>query len=317
MRRAKWYVLLLFGVAFAVGCGKTPEKQTESPPPKKTVKLMRTQWDYKPSDHGGQSEDLGPLSPAVIETLLRLKKTHNVTRDESWPGMGGVLGNDYFEIWYAEGRTSVTHAMRMMNDMMLARAGFERFFGMAPEERLVIVMAPYLEEYARWTGREYWFYSVIRSDTMTFSPLHVLVSREIDQYAVPHEYIQWAINRVTNYGSPRWLEEGVASYQTEEGELLRVQLKEFPEENYAMTPDRLEEILVWEESREESRIAYYHSYRIVQSLVDKFGEDKLKEVVTLLAQGYTMDEVCEQSFGMSYEETLGSATDYMVNMSID
>ena len=88
---------------------------------------MPTQQAYETPDHLKRFGKGGPqLSETILDTLRRLKKTHNVTRDEQWPGQGGVLGNDFFEVWYPEGVTMITHGMRVVDDMMHARAKFAR-----------------------------------------------------------------------------------------------------------------------------------------------------------------------------------------------
>jgi hypothetical protein len=196
--------------------------------------------------------------------------------------------------------------MRVLNDMMYARARFERYFGHAPEERLVILLPPFMKQYTEWTGREYWHYSEIRADTMTIQPLYVLIRRGLVEHALPHEYYQWALGRITNFGAPRWLEEGFASYRSREQYILEQQLQEFPEEHHDMSPDRVEEALVDETSREESRIAYYHAYRMVKLIIDKYGENKFKEAVLLLGQGHTLDEACRAAFMVGYQDLLES-----------
>ena len=289
-----------------MGCGKSSEQQTETTEPQQ---VMRTQQPFERPAHIPLSRASNPLTPAIMDTLRRLRDAHNVTRDEQWTGKGGVLGNDFFEVWYPEGRTMITHGMRVLNDMMFARAKFERYVGQVPMERLVILLPPYMEQYTEWTGREYWHYSEIRSDTMTIQPLYVLIRRGLVDYALPHEYFQWAIGRVTNFGAPRWLEEGVASYLSREGGILAQQLVEFPKEAHSMSPEQIEKALLREESRQATRIAYYHAHRMVKTLVDDFGEEKLKEMILLLGQGYTMGEVCRQTYGMSFENVLESTMD--------
>jgi hypothetical protein len=114
---------------------------------------------------------------------------------------------------------------------------------------------------------------------------------------------------MTGYAAPRWLEEGTASYLCGEGQLVTDQLKEFPPESYSMSPQRVEDVLVREESRQDSRIAYYHAYRMVKSLADRFGEDKLKEMILRLGKGHTMDDVCREAYGLSYQALLESMAD--------
>jgi hypothetical protein len=245
----------------------------------------------------------GPKLPeTVLDTLRTLKKLHEITRDEQWPGQGGVLANDFFEVWYAEGLTMITHAMRVVDDMMQARDKFAGVFGDAPTERLVIVLPPYLEQYTEWTGREFWHYSDLRADTMTIQPVYILRKRGLLEIAMPHEYFQWALGHFTNYWAPRWLEEGVASYFSHEGRILNENVNEFPKSARNMSMDRIEKALDAESTKQETRVAYYLAHRMVVSLVERYGEAKLVETLSLMAQGHGLDDACQKAYGMSYED---------------
>lgn len=305
--RAAAFGVLYLAAAMTGGCGKSREETTTKKPVSESV--VRTQGEFERPEHIPEATPTDIMSPAILDTLRRLKKLHNVTRDEAWPGKGGVLGNDYFEVWYPEGLVSVTHGMRVLNDMMVARARFQRYFGQAPQDPLMVLLPPYMEVFTEWTGREFWYYSEIQADTMMIQPVYVLIRRGLIDYALPHEYFQWAIGRLTAYGAPRWLEEGTASHLCGEARLLADQLREFPAETHDMSPERVEEVLVREQSRGESRIAYYHAYRMVKFLIDRFGEDKLKELILQLGKGYSMDDACPETYGLSYPALLESIAD--------
>jgi hypothetical protein len=299
------FATLLIGAVIVLGCGKSSENQ-ETP---QTVH-RETQSDrertmptriYKARVY---SSGVDALPQSVRDSLRTHKKRLNITRDEQWPGQGGVLANEYFEVWYTEGPATITHAMRVMNDMTNARARFIDIFGQAPGDPLILVLPPDLDAYAAWTGREFWHYSNLRSDTMTVQPIHLLIKRGIARYAIPHEYFQWAVGRITGFGAPRWLEEGIGSYFAHEGDLLEDLIAEFPKEAYNPTLEQLENALLGEISRQDSRIAYRTSNRMVAGLVEQFGEDKLVDLVLRLAEGFTMDEACQDVYAMNYKGVL-------------
>jgi len=300
MRRALQFVVFV-SLAIALGCGKSSDEQTATAQ-RTQSKKMPTQQTFDTPEHL-KRYGKGPiqLPEAIMDTLRRLKKTHDVTRDERWPGEGGVLGNDFFEVWYAEGTTTITHAMRAVNDMMRARAEFVRVFGDAPMERLVIVLPPYLEQYEDWTGREYWHYSDLRADTMTIQPIAVLHKRGLLDIALRHEYYQWALGHFTNYGAARWMEEGVASHFSRERVILEQNAAEFPAVAHDLTIDEIEQTLILEESKQDTRIAYYLAHRMVASLVERYGEEKLVETLKLMAQGYDTDGAFQKVYGISFE----------------
>ena len=314
MRRLAARIAVAIAVVALFGCGGGEEEPAQT-------------TDIQDHDHGELAEGDRPgyvppptvgggITPGARDTLRVHAKRHKIVRDEYWETKGGVLANDYFEVWYPRGRTSVTHGMFVFDALMPARFKLKNYLGEAPEEPLVIVISSYMETYKKMTGRDWWYYSEIKADTMTFQPVSVLVQRKIDHMAVPHEYYQWAIRKLSRNGAPRWLEEGFASYFSEEGGLLENQLTEFPDYARDMTADEIEVILDAEEKRSDSRIAYYRSYRMVQNLIDTYGDDKLKEVVRQLGLGTTFAAACEQAFGVSNGEVMRVATNYEITRGL-
>ena len=256
------------------------------------------------------------LQGGLLDTLKVKKQRFNITRDEYWENKGGVLGSEYLEVWYPAGRIAVTHGMYMFEEIMPARQKYKALFGEAPSEFLVIHISKELEPYKEKTGREWWYYSEMRGDTLTFVPVYTLYKRGISSIAVPHEYYQWAVRKTTQHGAPRWLEEGVASYMSGEGEILLNQVYEFKAFVAAMdTPEKIEEVLQGEKERGETRIAYYRSYRMVVKLIDTFGEDKVVAAVVEIGRGNTLDEAFKKGTGKSYAEILEIASDYEVDLT--
>lgn len=318
MRNWILFVCILCVAAVLGSCGKEEQKEPED------VATTEQPADAVPGDLATEVErpsywpkgrDKGELQGNILDTLRVKKKRFNITRDQYWDEHGGVLGNDYFEVWYPVGRTTVTHGMYVFEELMPARKKFETFFGEVPEDLLVITSSPTMEAYNKSTGREWWYYSVIEGDSITFSPVFILFKRGISPVAVPHEYYQWAIQKITNYGVPRWLEEGMASYLSGEGKLLLDQMYEFKEDDTSMTPQRIEDVLQGEAARKESRIAYYHSYRMVGKLVDTYGEEKLKRAILAVGRGNTVNDAFKTVLGVDYDEALKIASDYEVDLT--
>lgn len=309
MNRGIAFLTLVFAVALFAGCGgdkKEPEvAETETPG---AAKPGGTEFAYPPQN------PLYKLQGSTLDSLRVKKKRFDITRDEYWEGQGGVLANKYFEIWYPEGGTTVTHAMYVFEELMPARKKLEQYFGQAPEELFVIRNTVEMDAYKRDTGRDWWYYSDIKGDTATFVPVYTLYKRGISPIAVPHEYYQWAIRKTTRHGAPRWLEEGLASRLANEGPLLLDQLYEFEGENLSMTPERIDEVLQGEEDRRDSRLAYYHSYRMVERLAEKYGEDKVKSAVTLIGVGNTVDQAFTTAFGADQATVVKEALNYPVEL---
>ncbi|MBP2681074.1 MAG: Peptidase superfamily [Candidatus Krumholzibacteriota bacterium] len=307
MSRGIAFLTLVAAAAFFAGCGgdkKAPESaQTETA---SGAKPRETDVQYPPAN------PLYKVQGATLDSLRVKKKRFDITRDEYMEGEGGVLANKYFEIWYPEGGTTVTHAMYVFEELMPARKKLEEYFGQAPADLFVIRNTLEIDVYKRVTGRDWWYYSDIKGDTATFVPVYTLYKRGISPIAVPHEYYQWAVRKFTRHGAPRWLEEGIASRLSGEGPLLLDQLNEFGEENLSMSPERIDEVLQGEEDRRDTRIAYYHSYRMVERIAEKYGEDKLKSAVTLIGLGKTVDEAFTEAFGTGETAVVKDALDYTV-----
>jgi hypothetical protein len=293
----------LLGVAMlaTIGCGDSGDssEQTQTATTSQTGSSKYERPEYIP-----KMSPYGRLSEAMKDSLRRYKAEFNIYRDEYWPQHGGVLANDYFRVWYPPGRVAVTHGMRMFIEIMPARKRFEEFFGRAPEELLAIRLPMDKEQFKEWTGRDWWQYGELKGDSLTFQEIFQLVRRGIANYAVAHEYNEWAVGRLTNYGAPRWLESGIASYLAREGDLLESQLTEFPPNTHAMAPARVDSVLLREETKQDSRIAYYQAHRMVTQVVDEFGEDGLRGLVLAMGDGYDIEEACRMKLDVSYEELL-------------
>jgi hypothetical protein len=309
MNRGIAFWTLVFAAGLLAGCGgdkKEPEvAQTET---QSAAKPGDTEFAYPPQN------PLYKLQGSALDSLRVKKKRFDIARDEFWEGEGGVLANRYFEVWYPEGGTTVTHAMYIFEELMPARKKFAEYFGQAPEDLFVVRNTLEIDVYKRATGREWWYYSDLKGDTATFVPVYTLYKRGISPIAVPHEYYQWAVRKLTRHGAPRWLEEGIASRLSNEGPLLLDQLYEFKGEDLSMTPERIDEVLQGEEDRRDARIAYYNSYRMVERLAEKYGENSLKSAVTLIGMGNSVDEAFTKAFGIEHAAAAKEALNFTVEL---
>lgn len=294
--------LVLAVVALVSGCGADEEKSQPAPPVQKL-----------PADTHPKSNPFGGLTPSVIDTLRAKKRIYHVTRDEYWDDRGGVLGNDYFDVWYPAGRVTVTHGMLLLEEAMIARANFQMTFGKAPEDKLNLVMAADMTNYLLRAEREWWYYSVVKEDTLVFQPVYVLVKRGLGAIAISHEYSQWAVRKLSLGKAPRWLEEGMASLMSGEKNVLIDQLWEFDERSWKQTPDEIETILVSEKERQPTRIAYYHAFKMAEKLQATFGRDALAAFILKLGEAPDRDSASREVFNKSYKELLAAASTYSMD----
>jgi len=299
------FTLLVVLAATYMAC----DRQGSDSPPQQTAQLPPERVTEKP-EYIPPANMRFELSPSVRESLRVYRDRHNITRDEYWDGHGGVLANEFFEVWYPEGKTGVTHGLHCFNIIMPARQQFANAFGSAPEGPLVIYCIADMVEYRGRTTRDWWHYSEIKGDTLTYQPLFVLVKRGLDAIAVPREYFKWAIRRSSGERAPRWLEDGMASRMAGEGDLLRSQLVEFDDYYQVMSADDVETLLEEEEDRARTRIAYYRAYRMATNLVDRYGEDQVWTFVSGLGEGMSPDDASRKVFGQPFDKVVAMIEEY-------
>ncbi|HXV13067.1 MAG TPA: hypothetical protein VEC56_02570 [Candidatus Krumholzibacteria bacterium] len=242
------------------------------------------------------------LNNAELDSLSRMKRTHNITRDEYWDGYGGVLANDVLEVWYPDGKLNAMQGMAMMKLASEARARTQRVFGVAPAERAVIICAGDIDVYTSSTGREWWHYSRIVGDTISIQPPINLHTRGILTVVGPREYYEWAIGKISKGHAPRWIEEGLASYLAGEAAVLEELRVDTGDKPIAMSTKDMESALEKENDRQETRRAYYNAYRTVEQIVKAHGEEAMGRFVVALGGDDNLDAASQAAFGAKFGE---------------
>ena len=127
---------------------------------------------------------------------------------------------------------------------------------------------------------------------------------EYGKRAVPHELTHWVVDQITfnNYGAglPIWLEEGLATYG--EGTLS-------PDYQYALDNAIRNNKLISVRSLsspfsaipEEAYISYGESNSIVTFLIENYGKDNMKKLLSIFQQGSDYDEALQQVYGFDQD----------------
>ena len=291
------FILVCVGLFGWIGCGE------ESPD------------EHAGHDHSaveGQTKQQIKIPKAVMDSLRLKKKRYEVSRDAYWDDKGGVLENSFLELWYPPGPVTVTHGMHAFEQIFFARTKCRTFFGIVPAAKLKVVCAPEMEDYTKMTGRDWWQYSKIEKNQITYQPVYILHQRNLGEVAIQHEFVEWAIGQLSDGRAPRWLEEGLASHLSGEAILLANQLTEFKDQPLEMTFEQIEKQLAKEKDRVLTRIAYYHAYRMVETLISRQGESKLKNLVLKMRDDLDVNNACLIVFEKSYDEVLTEAMDYKI-----
>jgi hypothetical protein len=293
-------VVCVLAVALLAGCGKNEQKERGEREQLVREKLKR---EYK----------AGVLTETVMDSLRAMKERFGITRDEYWDKDGGVLANDFLELWYPPGPVTVTHGMYAFQQLVAARARFQRLFGRDPADHLTVVCGPSMPEFTDDTGLEWYVYSRVTNDEIYYQPIDVLFVRKLGEVAVRRGYYVWGIHRLSKGQSPHWFEEGMASLLADEDKFLEMQLKEFPDSPVKMSIGDIETALRKKDDRKMYRIALYDSWRMVRRLVAAHGNDKIAEVVLHMERGEKRDKAFETVFGQPYDRVVGYALDFKVN----
>ncbi len=124
------------------------------------------------------------------------------------------------------------------------------------------------------------------------------------QRAVPHELTHWIVGQITfnNYGAglPTWLDEGLATYG--EGALSPDYQAAL---NYAIKNNQLISVRSlsspFSAVPEEAYISYGESNSIVTFLIQKYGKDKMVQLLHVFHQGSSYDEAIKQVYSFDQD----------------
>jgi hypothetical protein len=250
------------------------------------------------------------IPQSVMDTLRAKKVRYNITKDLYWDDKGGVLANDFMEVHYPPGPTTVTHGMHAFEQIVFAREKCRSYWGVVPDEKLNVSSPLEMEQYKLQTGRDWWHYSKIEGNQITFQPIYILHQRGLGEIAFAHEYHKWAIGKLSKGEAPRLLMEGIASHLSEEKAILLQQVQHLSEEEQKMTAKEVENTLKKESKMEPTRLAYYHAHRLVTGIIHRHGDEALQLIMKRLREGVKLDSAFQEACHKSYQEVLKEVADY-------
>lgn len=281
------------------GCGKSEEQKAREQMAAEEIRHRETAGP--------------PLSDQVLDTLRAMAGRYDISRDEYWPGEGGVVANQFVEVWYPPGKTTVTQGVFTLARLEDARKKTERYFGRSPEGPLKAVCEMTMESYNQITGREWWVYYKLEGNEIHFQPIDVLFGRKLLDIAVSRAYYEWSIGEMTRGEAPQWLLNGLASFLADEDWLLENQLREFPGDTIRMTAGEIDGALERQDNKKQYRIAAYIAFRMVRKLVAGSGRERVVEAVRLMGEGKDLPHAFEAAWGKPYDTVVETALSFRVN----
>lgn len=271
MRKA-YFIAVLLVLALAVGCGKsTKEKKA------------------------------GEEAFRVPDSLLASVEKYHFTVDDYHVIKGGVMADDQIELHYPASEIARFIAVKSFGYADSACKKVEREIGRPAQGKLVLIGAADLDEYRLMTRKEWWFYGLVKGDTIIFEPFDILIRRSIAEAAIGNRIAQVAVNRRSGGRSPAWLKEAIASRIANEVEFLKIQMPEMRSEgrNPDPSPEAIESAIAAGTDRGDSRVAYYAAYRMLDKLLTRHSMDNVMSFLDRLKEGKTLDDATREAFGVA------------------
>ncbi|MGD1048930.1 MAG: hypothetical protein ABR899_09315 [Candidatus Krumholzibacteriaceae bacterium] len=264
----------LLVIALAAGCGKGAKQHTQG---KEAFRLPDSL-----------------LSPIVGYHLT--VDTYHVTN-------GGVMANAQIELHYPSSEIARFVAVKTFGFAKDAYEKVTKEIARPADGKLVIVGAADLDEYLLMTRKEWWCYGFVKGDTIIFEPLDIMLKRMIAEQGITNRIAQAAINKRSGGKSPFWLKEALASRLAGEVEILKIQMPEAEKDGRNMNPSpaAIESAIGAEKDREDSRVAYYASYRMLDKLLTMHSMDNVLSFFDRLKEGKSLDEASKGAFGVTYD----------------
>jgi hypothetical protein len=118
--------------------------------------------------------------------------------------------------------------------------------------------------------------------------------------ATVHELTHVVMHQVTDTplgGLPTWLDEGLAMYA--EGDLepiYRAELNEAIESNTLITVRTLSSS--FSADSDEASLSYAESYSLVEFILDRYGEEKMSQLIAIFTEGAYYDDALQEALGV-------------------
>ena len=245
----------------------------------------------------------------IPDSLLSPLDGYKLTRDDYHPINGGVMANAELELHYPPSGIARYVAVRSFGAARDAYKKVRMEIGVPAEGRVFVIGSKDLDEYQFLTRKEWWYYGVVKGDTIYFEPLDIMLKRNILEVGMAQKIAQVALNRRSVGRIPYWLREGLASHVAGEGVLLKYQIVQFRKEGiYEMnpSPEDIDKTLEEAYDMPSTRIAFYNAYLMAKNLLSISDMGHAMEFIDHLGEGKDLDTASREAFGMDYSSLLSA-----------
>jgi hypothetical protein len=174
-----------------------------------------------------------------------------------------------------------------------------------PESKLFIAPAADLDEYKRWTARDFWVTHAVQGEAIVMSPVDVLFRRTLAAHAAFGAVAQALLDLKCHGEIPMWLREGLSSYLAEEGyEHLSFMMEFRSQRPILQTPRWTAQHVYPLMDRADGRIARYNAFLMAWTLAEELGFDHIQELLGLVEKGAQFEAAVETVYGVRYDEWL-------------
>ena len=242
----------------------------------------------------------------IPDSLLSPLDGYKLSRDDYHPVKGGTMESAEIIMHYPPSEVARYVAVETFGAARNAYRTISENIGPPADGKVVLIGAEDLDEYRFLTRKEWWYYGVVKGDTIYFEPFDIMLKRTILKLGITQKMAQMALDKRSGGRIPIWMKEGLASRIAEEWPIIRTQMAEFRDGDYDTTPspERIEEILEAADDRPLTRIAFYCSYIMVNRLVEEFGMERILRFLDLLAEGRSYEDASQEAFGVDYVSLL-------------
>lgn len=255
---------------------------------------------------GKKEENATQTDFRIPDSLLSPLDGYKLTRDDYHPVNGGIMESAEIILHYPSSEVARYVAVETFGAAREAYNLIQENIGPLADGKIVLIGAEDLDEYRFLTRKEWWYYGVVRGDTIYFEPFDIMLKRTILKAGVTQKMAQMALEKRSGGSVPLWMKEGIASRIADEWPIIRTQMAEFRDGIYEteLSPERIEEVLEAADDRPLTRIAFYCSYVMVNRLVQEFDMERILTFLDLLAGGRSKDEASMEVFGVDYASLL-------------